>query len=284
MKFGGRRASAVFARAAASPERWRIVQGILLALVLDAALLLGSMRAVAQVSASLYPDLRALPPTDLILDRRVIGDSMHYRLRFTASIWNAGEGPLELRGESSGDRTRAYQRIYDDQGTFTERLVGEFIYHAGHNHWHFEHFAEYELWTDADYEAWLASGRQRGQPQWRGSKTTGQDESFCVRDSDLIEALPGSPPAEVYEACDTELQGISVGWADTYPFYLAEQWIDLGEAKPADGRYVLRVVADPQNLLFESENGAAPDREGTEANEAVTVLDVQGMIARPLVN
>lgn len=270
--------------AAVSRGRWGFIRAVLLACALAAALLLSGRPGAAQTASPLYPDLRALPPIDLILDGRVIGGGMHYRLRFTASIWNAGEGPLELRGESSGDRTRAYQRVYDDQGTFSERLVGEFIYHTGHNHWHFEHFAEYELWTDADYEAWLASGRQHGQPRWRGSKTTGQDESFCVRDSDLIEALPGSPPAEVYEACDTELQGISVGWADTYPFYLAEQWIDLGESKPADGRYVLRVVADPQNLLFESENGAAPDREGAEANEAVTVLDVQGMIARPLVD
>jgi hypothetical protein len=46
----------------------------------------------------------------------------------------------------------------------------------------------------------------------------------------------------------------------------------------------LRVVADPQNVLFESENGEASDRESSEANEAVTVLDVQGMIVRPLVD
>jgi hypothetical protein len=88
----------------------------------------------------------------------------------------------------------------------------------------------------------------------------------------------------VYDACDAQLQGISVGWADTYPFYLVEQWIDLGETKLADGHYVLRVVADPQNVLFESEDGEASDRESSEANEAVTVLDVQGMIVRPLVD
>jgi hypothetical protein len=256
----------------------------LLAFVLTAELLLGGMRAEAQAPSPRFPDLRSLPPTDPILDWKTVDGATYYRLRFTASIWNAGEGPLELRGESSGDRTRAYQRVYDDRGTFTERLVGDFTYHPGHRHWHFESFAEYELWTDADYEAWLTSGRQHGRPQWRGSKTTGQDESFCVQDSDLIEALPGSPPAEVYSACDAQLQGISVGWADTYPFYLTEQWIDLGETKLADGHYVLRVVADPENLLFESENGDAPERESSEANEAVTVLDVQGTIVRPLVN
>src|SRR5690349_9858265 len=123
-----RRASASRGEAAVSRGRWGFIRVALLAFALAATLLLSGRRGAAQGASLLYPDLRALPPIDLILDRRVIGGSMHYRLRFTASIWNAGEGPLELRGESSGDRTRAYQRVYDDQGTFTERLVGEFIY------------------------------------------------------------------------------------------------------------------------------------------------------------
>jgi hypothetical protein len=232
--------------------------------------------AAAQAPALLYPDLRALPPSEVRLDSRTVGGETRYAVRFTTTIWNAGEGPLELRGESSGDKTLAYQRIYDDAGGYTERLAGEFAYHDEHNHWHFENFAQYELWPKSEYDRWLTSGRQDGQPRWRGSKTTGLRESFCVRDSDQVAALPTSPADKVYDACDQELQGISVGWGDSYPFFLAGQWILLGSTPLEDGDYVLRVVADPGNLLYESENGANAGRESPEANEGVTVMRVEG--------
>ena len=80
--------------------------------------------AAAQAPSGLYPDLRALPPNSLLFDARISDARTRYALRFTTTIWNAGQGPLELRGESSGDRTWAYQRIYDDGGGFSERLAG----------------------------------------------------------------------------------------------------------------------------------------------------------------
>jgi hypothetical protein len=212
----------------------------------------------------------------------MVDGSTHHILRFTAAIWNAGPGALELRGVSSEGSTQAYQRIYDEAGGVSERLVGQFVFHPGHNHWHFESFAEYELWTKADYDRWISSGRQEGQARWRGSKTTGQGESFCLRDSQAVENLPDSPSTETYGACDTEIQGISVGWADVYPFYLDEQWIDLGRTKLRPGRYVLRVVADPRNLLYESENGSDLDRESARANEAAILIRIRGDRAETL--
>jgi 3-mercaptopyruvate sulfurtransferase SseA len=44
-------------------------------------------------------------------------------------------------------------------GGVTESPVGTFVFHPAHDHWHFEHFAAYELWTRDAYDAWLASGR-----------------------------------------------------------------------------------------------------------------------------
>ena len=118
-----------------------------------------------------------------------------------------------------------------------------------------------------------------GRPGWRGSKTTGQGESFCVRDSLQLEPRAGSraegPPGPVYEDCGRDIQGLSVGWSDDYPFSLPEQWIDLGEAPLADGEYVLRIVADPLDLLYESPDRSGPEREGPEANEATTAFVIR---------
>jgi hypothetical protein len=225
-----------------------------------------------------YPDLRALPPSELLPTVVPIDGVPHHVLRFTAAIVNAGPGPLEVRGDSSSGRTVVSQRIYDEAGGVTEYPVGSFVFHPAHNHWHFEHLAAYELWTRAAYEAWLASGRRHGRPGWQGSKTTGQQrggESFCLRDSRPAPEVAGGPPTRRYSDCDEAEQGLSVGWADVYPHPIPEQWIDLGEAPLPDGEYVLRVVADPLNLLLESPDKADPAREGPAANEGVTFFSVR---------
>jgi hypothetical protein len=229
----------------------------------------------AEASTSLYPDLRAMPPGVPHLDRVVVDGVPRRVLRFTAAIANAGPGALELRGEPVGDRTIVYQRVHDDAGGLTEHGVGDFVYHPAHAHWHFERFAAYQLWTRAEHERWVASGGAEGVPRWQGSKTTGQGESFCVRDSLRLPDTADAPPAAAYVDCGREFQGISVNWADVYAYFLPEQWIDLGDARPADGEYVLQVIADPSNLLRESPDGADPEREGAIANAASVLLRIQ---------
>ena len=256
------------------PGRWSRASRLFL-LPLLVVLLLPAATGLTRSASPLYPDLRTLPPSNLLPDTVIGAEAAVHVLRFTTTVWNAGQGPLELRGVSSADQTLVYQRIYDDGGSFAEHPVGAFTYHPGHNHWHFENFADYELWTRADYDRWLAGGRAEGQPGWRGSKTTGQGESFCVRDSRAVQSLPGSPPARSYSSCGREIQGISVGWGDTYRYNLVDQWIELGDAPLANGDYVLRVIADPRDLLYESGDKADPERESFEAKEAVTVFSVR---------
>ncbi|HEV2126630.1 MAG TPA: hypothetical protein VGW38_28050, partial [Chloroflexota bacterium] len=181
-----------------------------------------------------FPDLRALPPRDFIFDRVRIGGETHHLLRFTAAVWNAGSGPLELRGVVPGSSRNSIvvvQRVYDTAGRVEEQPVGSFVHHPSHEHWHFEQFAGYELWSRTAYDLWAAGGR--GEPLYRGSKTTG-GEGFCVRDSEPLQSLPRLlrawvvPPRPVYDECGPTIQGISVGWVDVYPYFLPEQWIDLG--------------------------------------------------------
>ena len=48
-----------------------------------------------------YPDLVALPPEDLYFSTELLGgDDPHHLLRFTTSVENTGEGPLELVGST----------------------------------------------------------------------------------------------------------------------------------------------------------------------------------------
>jgi hypothetical protein len=72
----------------------------------------------------------------------------------------------------------------------------------------------------------------------------------------------------VYTTCEQDIQGLSVGWGDTYRFGIADQWIDVGNTPLPDGRYVLRSVADPRNLLDEGGN------ESEASNGAQTCFSV----------
>lgn len=224
----------------------------------------------ANAVTTLYPNLKTLPPKDLKFDREFINGLSHYVLRFSNTVWNAGEGLLELRGQTvSLQKTKVYQRIYDKTGGSSEQLVGEFVFHPTHNHWHFENFAEYEIWTKSEYDSWIASGRKNGQAQKKGSKTT-----FCIMDTVLVQSLPGSPSNSQFRSCGQILQGLSVGWGDTYGYYLPEQWIDLGTSRLPDGQYVLRSVVDHKNTLIESSSNSDA-RESQEDNEAITIFQVK---------
>ena len=239
------------------------------------SLLLGVVWGLAEGagSARQYPDLRAVPADDLVLGTEMMNGVQHNVVRFSTTVWNAGEGPLELRGDSSSGESHVYQRIYHPGGSVAELLAGTFAFHDRHAHWHFENFARYELWTQGRYDQWL-DGETDGQPDWLGSKTTGLGESYCLRDS---RPMDGQAAAVFrYATCNTDIQGISVGWSDVYGREIPGQWVDVGERPLVDGNYVLRIVVDPLNLIYESENRANPERESAAANEAVTRFSLSG--------
>jgi hypothetical protein len=226
--------------------------------------------AGAQSAAAVYPDLRTLAPRDLRLETVTYQGTTRRVLRFSNTVWNAGQGPLELHGTPGGN-SNVTQRVYDGSGGFSDYTVSnDFVFHPGHNHFHFEDFAEYELWTRGAFDNWIASGRNTGQAQRVGEKTT-----FCIMDTGQVQALSGAPANAVYAQCGSSIQGLSVGWGDTYGWHLPEQWIDLGASFLSDGSYVLRSVADPRNKLYESPNRSDASTESPQANEAVTMFSVR---------
>ncbi len=250
-----------------------------LAVLLASAVALLSATPKAQAAPNyLYPNLKTLEPTDLRFGTAKINGTRHKVLRFSNSVVNVGQGPVDLRGKtvntSTGKKTRVFQRIYDSAGSYkTTKAVGLFAYHPAHHHMHFGDFAEYQIWTKRAYNRWVNMGRDDQERfEEKGTKTT-----FCVLDYERLRpGLPGSPSSEVYGTCGETRQGLSVGWADTYESNLPGQFIDLGRGGLPNGDYVLRSVADPKNRIYESPNRRLGHwRESRVKNAAVTFFKVR---------
>lgn len=193
----------------------------------------------------LLPDLQTLPPRALRITTEANGLR---RLRFSTTTTNLGQGPLEMWGEydASINRTRATQQIHTRSGAVVERQVGDFIYHEGHTHWHFEEFVEFELW----------SHQPNGALDQRLA-TIGK-MSFCILDNTRVDLdLDSAPQTAQFGGCGQVQQGISVGWGDTYAASVSGQELDITGVP--DGRYAIRSTADPVNRLLETDesNNAA---------------------------
>ena len=248
-------------------------------------LLAGTSGAVE--AALLYPDLETLAPRSLRFDYTDVSvdgsGTLHHVLRFSNTAVNVGEGPVEIRATIDDSHNPpsgpAYQRVYDSNGGYSDLpLSGSSLYyHAIHKHYHFDDWGGYELWTKAAYDRWVATGS--GGPDLVGTKTTS-----CVTDEEFTTSIatavfPGRyPPSKCMPDAQHAIgQGLSPGWGDTYDYYRFEQWIDLGAGRSLpDGTYVLRSIADPDNIVYESPGKATGAREGAADNSAVTTFGVSG--------
>lgn len=195
------------------------------------AVAVGLSGGAAAQAVDLVPNIEALPAFSIGLD------STGSRLLFSTETWNSGAGPLELRaGSGSSAGQNVYQRIYRSDGSFSDRLAGTFTFHPEHSHFHFDQYAEYRL----------QPAGAPGASDRISAKTT-----FCVMDTDLVDgSLPGAPSQPRYASCSATVQGMSVGWGDTYVRTLAGQSIDVSGLP--EGDYRLVILADPRNRLVET--------------------------------
>ncbi len=211
-------------------------------------LTLSAADAEAQTPTPLKPNLQAQPARDFHLETTQNGDTL---LRFSTTSWNSGAGPLELVPKQilgSGD-VRVWQRIYDDAGGSADVDSGVISFDDGHNHFHFKDYATYRLLEDKNG----VPGVEKGQ----GNKTT-----FCIMDTTRINhRLPDAPKRAVYRTCGADVQGMSVGWGDTYGYRLSGQSIDVTGL--ATGNYWLQIEIDPKNRLLEE--SAPDDADNTSA-------------------
>jgi len=195
----------------------------------------GKLEARNLLANDVLPDVFAWASEDrgYLYDYRVEGDL----LRFSTAFANIGAGHLEVFGgdpTASGNQ-EVFQRIYDDEGGFRDRLAGEFTYHEGHGHIHFDGYAIYNLRE-------IGPGGEVGDILATGGKI-----SFCLIDITRYDDAAGSSN---YGSCGTT-QGVSAGWSDVYGSGLSNQWINISGI--ADGDYYLEVVTDPEDKLLESD-------------------------------
>jgi hypothetical protein len=183
------------------------------------------------------PDLRTAPLADLHI--QVLAGGRRF-LRLENTIWNSGQGPLELTGEfnAATNRTRVRQHISTTDDDRFAVPVGEFVWHPRHDHWYFDEFTLYELWTltpDYQLDRVVASSDKL---------------SYCIMDTDVVDpARPRLSRRPGYGGCGQRTQGLSVGWGDTYKATLDGQALDLTGLP--DGFYALTSTVNPNAVILE---------------------------------
>lgn len=225
-------------------------------------------------SSSVIPNLAALPAWGVY--------AMHRRgrdyLRFGATVWNGGPSPMIVEGyrEPDSDVMDGWQYFTDALGNVVGKAeVGQLEYDArpGHEHWHFEQFADYAL-TDATQTEVVRS----------------EKVSFCLAPTDPIDLL--LPTAErvpyttgFFSACGEPgslwvRETLPVGWGDTYYQYLPGQSFDITDLP--NGKYFIRVQVNPLGALYDA-TGADDTSyrrvllRGTPGNRRVVVPPYQGI-------
>ena len=190
--------------------------------------------------SELLPDLVPMPASDLTLMR---GEDGELRLLFSTTYLNQGLGTMELRADPATKGIRAdidrdvLQRVYLKDGGYRDKVVGNFLWHQEHLHYHYADFIVYDLISEDDPD----------HPDLTGIL---QKSTFCLRDiSRVTSEVAGKKQEATYKICGKELQGVSVGWGDTYYYNYPDQALNIESLE--SGRYRLTFIANPEKRIDE---------------------------------
>ncbi len=146
----------------------------------------------------------------------------HPVVRFTVSTPNIGDGDL----------------VVGDPNVHIAANDGLFEFASCHEHFHFRHYALYELVNPVTGFVWRAAKR-----------------GFCMIDVEKYGAYPGpnNNPRQ-FLSCgapgEPGNQGISKGWSDVYVWQLGGQYfvLDGGDGQPPvpPGDYIIRITVNPR--------------------------------------
>ena len=170
-----------------------------------------------------------LPATFCSVEEGGVTPGTHTLVRFTVTTPNIGDADLVL----------------GDPNVHIAANDGLYEFATCHQHYHFKHYATYELVDPSSGFVWKAAKR-----------------GFCMLDTDPNPAYLGEPAKTwQFRSCGAidipGNQGISHGWSDTYVFKLGGQYfvLDGGDGQPPvpPGTYMLRITVNPPY---------APDKKG----------------------
>jgi hypothetical protein len=176
-----------------------------------------------------------LPASFCSVEEGGITPGEHTLVRFTVSTPNIGTADL----------------FVGDPNVHFANNDGLFEYATCHRHFHFRHYALYELVSVDTGAIWRAAKR-----------------GFCMIDVEKYQAYPGpsnndrnylacGAPATATEPAIPGNQGISVGWADTYVWKLGGQYfvLDGGDGQPVvpPGDYLIRITVNPPFVAVNGE-------------------------------
>ena len=143
-------------------------------------------------------------------------------VRFTVETPNIGDADI----------------IVGDPNVHVANNDGLFEFATCHQHYHFRHYALYQLIDPATGFIWKAAKK-----------------GFCMLDTDPVPTANGTEPprSSQFRNCGAVgipgNQGISHGWADTYRFFLSGQFfvLDGGDGQPVvpPGTYIIRITVNP---------------------------------------
>jgi hypothetical protein len=193
-------------------------------------------------TASVEPDLVPLPAWGMNISTQ----AKHDYLNFSATVWVGGNGPLDVEAFRQGTNPvmPAYQYFYKDGKIVGRVRAGTMGFDSakGHNHWHFEQFAAYQL-LGANKKLIVRS----------------QKVGFCIAPTDAVDMLVHGA---LWQPNYIGLQGqcgsptalwvrelMPVGWGDTYSQSKAGQAFDITSLP--NGKYYVEVIANPEHVLKE---------------------------------
>ncbi|HVL90245.1 MAG TPA: hypothetical protein VM841_08435, partial [Actinomycetota bacterium] len=171
-------------------------------------------------------------------------------LRYSFGLANAGEGNFDVRytNDRSGNTTAMTQCVQQADGSSPRaRPAGTGAFHQTHGHFHYSNVIFHDVWRITDPSIWAREAIGAGKKIGYSPADQGIADWF-----DFTQMAPGTSGSAGNCAPGTNSRlGMSVGWGDAYRYQRPGNFVEFGNA--GDGLYVVRTIADPENVVEESD-------------------------------